>query len=63
MSIRERARLIGADVQITSAPESGTKIQLRVPLMAAPATEGHRVVAPASAEAERSEIHRVQPRS
>jgi PAS domain S-box-containing protein len=32
VSIRERARLIGADVQITSAPVSGTKIELRVPL-------------------------------
>jgi signal transduction histidine kinase len=38
VSIRERARLIGADVQITSAPVSGTKIELRVPLeVAAPA--------------------------
>jgi PAS domain S-box-containing protein len=34
VSIRERARLIGADVQITSFPEQGTKIQLRVPLTA-----------------------------
>ena len=32
VSIRERARLIGADVQITSAPVSGTRIELRVPL-------------------------------
>ena len=32
VSIRERARLIGADLQITSAPVSGTKIELRVPL-------------------------------
>jgi PAS domain S-box-containing protein len=41
VSIRERARLIGADVQITSAPVSGTKIELRVPL---------EVGAPASAD-------------
>jgi|SRR5262245_51325507 len=32
VSIRERARLIGADVRITSAPVSGTKIELHVPL-------------------------------
>jgi hypothetical protein len=31
VSIRERARLIGADVQITSAHVSGTKIELRIP--------------------------------
>jgi PAS domain S-box-containing protein len=37
VSIRERARLIGADVQITSAPVSGTKIELRVPLESAAA--------------------------
>lgn len=38
VSIRERARLIGADVQITSAPVSGTKIELRVPLETPAAT-------------------------
>jgi PAS domain S-box-containing protein len=32
VSIRERARMIGADVQITSAPSRGTMIELRVPL-------------------------------
>jgi signal transduction histidine kinase len=39
VSIRERARLIGADVQITSAPVSGTKIELRVPLEVATPAE------------------------
>jgi len=63
VSIRERARLIGADVQITSAPESGTKIQLRVPLVAASPGEGQRVVAPASSDTQRSEIQQAQPRS
>lgn len=32
VSIRERARLIGAHLQITSAPVRGTKVELRVPL-------------------------------
>jgi PAS domain S-box-containing protein len=32
VSIRERARMIGADVQITSVPLQGTTINLRVPL-------------------------------
>ena len=32
VSMRERARLIGADVQITSAPWQGTTIELRLPL-------------------------------
>jgi signal transduction histidine kinase len=32
VSIRERARMIGADVQITSAAVQGTTIELRVPL-------------------------------
>jgi len=31
VSIRERARMIGADVQITSFPRKGTTIRLRVP--------------------------------
>jgi PAS domain S-box-containing protein len=31
VSIRERARMIGADVQITSVPRQGTTINLRVP--------------------------------
>jgi signal transduction histidine kinase len=32
VSIRERARLIGAQLEITSAPVRGTKVELRVPL-------------------------------
>jgi PAS domain S-box-containing protein len=35
VSIRERARLIGANLQITSAPVRGTKVELRVPLVSA----------------------------
>jgi PAS domain S-box-containing protein len=31
VSIRERARMIGADVQITSLPRQGTTIKLRIP--------------------------------
>jgi len=32
LSIRERARMIGADVEITSAPLRGTKIELSLPM-------------------------------
>lgn len=39
VSIRERARLIGADVQITSASLRGTTIELRVPLEVGPANQ------------------------
>jgi PAS domain S-box-containing protein len=61
VSIRERARLIGADVQIMSSPESGTKIQLRVPLTAGPANEITRMVVPAPSDAERTDIPRALP--
>jgi signal transduction histidine kinase len=32
LSIRERARMIGADVEITSAPLLGTKVELSLPM-------------------------------
>lgn len=37
VGMRERARLIGAELEVTSQPEGGTRVRVRVPLEAQPA--------------------------